>query len=260
VGRPSGDVDYARHGIGYAGRRRTDPRIARLILSALGPARTVLNVGAGAGSYEPSDRRVVAVEPSEAMLAQRPPGPSRAVRAVAGALPLADDAVDAAMATITIHQWPDHEAGLAEMRRVTVGPVVVLTFDPDALGALWLAEYSPELYAAEARRYPSIDSVAAAVGSGATVAPVAVPFDCVDGFTEAFYGRPEAFLDPAVRRSQSAWSFVGPESERRAVDSLAADLASGRWDRRHGDLRHQQSFVGSLRLVVGPGAGRPDGP
>ncbi len=253
VGEPAGDVDYARYGEGYAGRRQTDPRIATLILSALGPALTVLNVGAGAGSYEPPERQVIAVEPSPAMLAQRPPGPARAIRAVAGALPLADHAVDASMATVTIHQWPDPRVGLAEMRRVTAGPVVVLTFDPSALEVLWLAEYSPELYAAEARRYPTIDSVLTALGEGATSAPVPVPFDCVDGFTEAFYGRPEAFLDPAVRRSQSAWSFVGPEAEARAVRRLAADLDTGRWDERHGHLRSQATFVGSLRLVTAPG-------
>jgi len=258
--RPAGDVDYARYGSGYAGHRRTDPRIAALVVSALGPAGTVLNVGAGAGSYEPDDRPVVAVEPSPAMVAQRPAGSAPVVRAVAGALPLPDGAVAASMATVTIHQWPDPAAGLAELRRVTVGPVVVLTFDPLALDLLWLAEYSPELYAAESRRYPSIDSVVSALGTAATVEPVPVPFDCVDGFTEAFYGRPEAFLDPAVRRSQSAWSFVSAEAQARAVDKLAADLASGRWDRRFGALRHQATFVGSLRLVVGPGSGPADGP
>jgi len=258
--RLGGDVDYGRFGDGYATRRRTDPRIARLVLSALGPSRTVLNVGAGAGSYEPADRDVIPLEPSPAMLDQRPAGPYRCLRAVAGALPLADDAVDASMATITIHQWPDYRAGLAEMRRVTVGPVVLLTFDPDALATLWLAEYSPELYAAEARRYPPIRDVLAALGRGATSTPVPVPFDCEDGFTEAFYGRPEAFLDPAVRRSQSAWSFVSPEAQVRAVDALAEDLATGRWDERHGRLRHQESFVGSLRLIVGPGAGRSEVP
>ena len=252
-GRPAGDVDYRRFGAGYARRRRADPRIARLILSALGPSRTVLNVGAGAGSYEPADRDVIAVEPSEAMLAQRPAGGYRCLRAVAGSLPLADDAVDASMATITIHQWPDHLAGLDEMRRVTVGPVVVLTFDPDALATLWLAEYSPELYAAEGRRYPPVGAVMAALGPGATSRPVPVPFDCTDGFTEAFYGRPEAFLDPEVRRSQSAWSFVPPEAEARAVEALATDLATGRWDEQHGQLRHEESLIGSLRLVVDPG-------
>jgi SAM-dependent methyltransferase len=193
----------------------------------------------------------VAVEPSETMIAQRPDGQGPAVRAVAGALPLADGAVDAAMAMVTIHQWPDAAAGLAEMRRVSTGPVVVLTFDPEVLDLLWLAEYVPELLAAEARRYPTITSVVAALGPGTRVDEVRVPFDCVDGFTEAFYGRPEAFLDPAVRAGQSAWAFVPEAVEERFVASLTADLSSGEWDERYGHLRRQPQFAGAVRLVVG---------
>lgn len=246
----AGDVDYGRYGIGYAERRRADPRIAELILGALGSAATVVNVGAGAGSYEPVDRLVVAVEPSEAMIAQRSRSPGPVVRAAAEALPWPDGAFDAAMATVTVHQWPDPEAGLAEMRRVATGPVVVLTFDPGALHRLWLSEYAPDLYRAERARYPTIDTVVAALGGAASVFHVPVPFDCTDGFTEAYFGRPEAFLDPEVRRAQSAWSFVKPAVEARYAERLAADLASGRWDERHGDLRTQAQFDGALRLVV----------
>ena len=250
VSRPAGDVDYARHGIGYAGHRRADPRIASRILEALGTARTVLNVGAGAGSYEPDDRAVVSVEPSDAMTAQRPTTPRRVVRAVAGALPLPDRAVDASMATVTVHQWPDPIAGLCEMRRVTAGPVVVLTFDPDCLDRLWLAEYAPDVYRAEGARYPTIDTLVTALGGDAAVHPVPVPFDCTDGFTEAFYGRPEAFCDPGVRRSQSAWSFVDPVVEAGYAEDLRRDLLSGRWDERYGHLRTRATFDGALRLVV----------
>ncbi len=246
----AGDVDYQRLGQGYASRRRTDPRIARLVHDALGPARTVVNVGAGAGSYEPPDHRVVAVEPSAAMFAQRGLDAAPVVRAVAQSLPLPDGAVDAAMAMVTIHQWPDPIAGLREMRRVSRGSVVILTFDPDALAALWLVEYAPELYAAESSRYPTMDVVAASLGRDTTVHPVPVPFDCIDGFTEAFYGRPEQFLDPAVRGAQSAWSFVDDADCARAMHDLADDLATGRWDERHGHLRSQPEFIGSLRLVV----------
>jgi SAM-dependent methyltransferase len=248
---PAGDVDYGRYGTGYATRRRGEPRIAALIAEALGSARMVLNVGAGAGSYEPRGVRVVAVEPSEAMIAQRPSNLGPAVRAVAGALPFGDGAVDASMAVVTVHQWPDAAAGLAEMRRVTTGPVVVLTFDPRTVARLWLAEYVPELFVVEAGRYPSISTVASALGPGTTVLPVPVPMDCVDGFTEAFYGRPEAFLDPAVRRSQSAWSFLTSGVEQRFVAHLSADLASGRWDERHGELRRRPEYSGAVRLVVG---------
>jgi SAM-dependent methyltransferase len=251
VTAPAGDVDYARYGTGYAGRRRTDPRIAALVHQALGTATTVLNVGAGAGSYEPEDRRVVAVEPSAAMVAQRPSRLGPAIRAVAGALPLGDDCVDASMAMVTVHQWPEPLAGLAEMRRVTRGPVVVLTFDPDAVADLWLADYAPDLFAVEASRYPTIDAIATALGPGAAVLPVPVPFDCADGFTEAFYGRPEAFLDPDVRRSQSAWTFVDPAVVTGSVAALAADLDSGRWNRRYGGLRAQPWYHGAVRLVVG---------
>ncbi len=246
----AGDVDYGRYGTGYAQHRRADGRIAALIQDALGSARTVVNVGAGAGSYEPIDRNVVAVEPSEAMIAQRrsPLGP--VVRALAGALPFADGAFDAAMATVTIHQWPDPVVGLRELRRVTTGPVVVLTFDPAALNRLWLAEYAPELYRAERSRYPALTTVTEAVGGLPTVLEVPVAFDCTDGFTEAYFGRPEAFLDPEVRRSQSAWSFVDPTLVDHYARRLAEDLDSGRWDATHGHLRTQAQFVGALRLVV----------
>ncbi len=247
---PAGDVDYGRFGIGYAARRQADPRIANRIWEALGPADTVVNVGAGAGSYEPTDRLVVAVEPSEAMIGQRPEPAGRIVRAVAGALPLADGAVGAAMATVTIHQWPDPAVGLGEMRRVARGPVVVLTFDPDALDRLWLAEYAPGVYDAERSRYPAIDAVVEGLGGEATVEHVPVAADCTDGFTEAFFGRPEAFLDPEVRRSQSAWSFVAPTVAEDYARHLGDDLASGRWDARHGVLRTQPEFDGALRLVV----------
>jgi hypothetical protein len=152
---------------------------------------------------------------------------------------------------VTVHQWPDPVAGLEEMRRVTRGPVVVLTFDPVALRRLWLSEYVPELYDVEEDRLGSIDVIATALGSHSVVHPVPVPFGCVDGFTEAFYGRPESLLDPAVRAAQSAWSFVDPDVEQEFVDRLADDLATGRWDRRYGHLRHQDHFDGGLRLVVG---------
>jgi SAM-dependent methyltransferase len=246
----AGDFDYDTHGHGYARRRRPDPRIAALIHTALGDARTVLNVGAGAGSYEPDDRYVLAVEPSAAMRAQRPPGAAPALDATAERLPFDDDAFDAVMATVTVHQWRDPARGLAEMRRVSRGPVIVLTFDGDELERLWLAAYVPELIAAERRRYPAVSGIAAAIGR-TTVTEVPIPIDCVDGFTEAFYARPEEFLDPRVRAAQSAWGFVTPEATHRAVEKLRADLASGAWQRAYGYWRTQPQFVGSLRLLVG---------
>jgi SAM-dependent methyltransferase len=193
---------------------------------------------------------VTAVEPSASMRAQRPDHLSAAIDATAENLPFPDDGFDAAMAMITIHQWADTDQGLRELRRVSRGPVVILTFDGDALDLLWLADYAPELIAAERRRYPAIEHVRRLLGGTTSVFPVPIPIDCVDGFTEAYYARPERFLDPAVRRSQSAWGFVDQAATDRTVDRLRADLASGEWDRRYGHLREQPQFVGSLRLIT----------
>ena len=247
---PAGDFDYDRAGAAYATVRRPDPRIAARVHAALGDAATVLNVGAGAGSYEPTDRDVTAVEPSAAMRAQRPAHLPAAIDAVAEDLPFEDRSFDAAMAMITVHQWPDPLAGLAELRRVTRGSVVVLTFDGTQLGRLWLGEYCPELHAAESRRYPPLEAILDALGGEGEIEEVPIPLDCCDGFTEAFYGRPEQFLDPAVRACQSAWGFVEQAAVARAMDLLESDLRSGRWDERFGHLRGQDEFVGALRLIT----------
>jgi SAM-dependent methyltransferase len=243
-------VDYDRLQVGYAGRRRTDPVIAARVLDALDGAASVVNVGAGSGSYEPADRLVVAVEPSASMRAQRPVGSAPVIAGSAERLPLADRSLDAAMAMVTIHQWTDLDAGLREMRRVARGVVAVLTFDPIVLQRFWVDQYWPEVLASEARRFPSVQRVVAALGDGARVEPVPIPAGCVDGFMEAYFGRPELLLDPGVRAAQSAWTFVDPDVVRRGLVHLAADLESGRWDARHGDLRAQAEFDGSLRLVT----------
>jgi SAM-dependent methyltransferase len=248
--RVAGDVDYEAGGPGYARQRRTDPRIAARVHAALGGAETIVNVGAGAGSYEPAGRAVTAVEPSAQMRRQRPARLPPAVDAVAEDLPFPDDAFDAAMATVTVHQWPDLERGLAEMRRVSRGPVVVLTAEPAALELFWLAEYAPELLASERRRFPAIDRIARALGGAVSVTPVPVPVDCADGFIEAYYARPEEFLDPAVRRSQSAWGFISESAAASALRRLGDDLASGEWDRRFGALRTQAEYDGALRLIT----------
>lgn len=246
----SGDADYGAIGHGYRSYRRPEPAFAAAIGGALGAARTVLNVGAGAGSYEPTDRRVLAVEPSATMRAQRPAGLGPVLDAVAGDLPLADDAVDAAMTSFSVHQWPDVERGLGEMRRVARGPVTVLTCDPDRLARSWIAGYAPEVIATEARRYPAPDRIAAALGGSVEHRVLPIPHGCVDGFTEAYYGRPETLLDPGARAANSAWSFVDAEQERRAVEHLRRDLADGTWDRRHGALRTAPTWEGSLILLV----------
>jgi len=247
---PAGDVDYAIHGIGYAAQRRADPPIGRLLHAALGDARTVLNVGAGAGSYEPIDRYVVAVEPSRAMRRLRGVDRVPAIDAAAEALPFDDASFDAAMATITVHQWHDLARGLGELRRVTRGPIAILTFDSEVADRFWLADYVPELIAVERRRYPSIARIASLLGGFSEVAVVPIPVDCADGFSEAFYARPEAFLDPAVRAAQSAWGFIDAEVVARFVETLRRDLESGRWDARYGDWRRLDRYEGSLRLIV----------
>lgn len=245
----AGDVDYEVGGAGYARLRRPDPRIAAQILAALGEARTVLNVGAGAGSYEPTDRAVLAVEPSATMRAQRPARLLPAVDAVAEALPFDDHSFDAVMAILTVHQWSDADRGLRELRRVCRGPVAIMTFDLDGPRRLWLGDYAPELYDTERRRFPTVDHIRSVLGGSSTVAPVPIPLDCTDGFAEAYYGRPEAFLDPVVRRSQSGWTFVDPTRIEASVEHLRSDLADGTWDARHGNLRTQAEFVGSMRLI-----------
>ncbi|WP_243062496.1 class I SAM-dependent methyltransferase [Humibacter sp. RRB41] len=249
----AGDANYGTIGANYARYRRPDAHIAARIRDAIGDARTLLNVGAGAGSYEPTDLSVTAVEPSATMRAQRPTDLTPAIDAVAEHLPFDDGAFDAALATFTVHQWPDLEAGLAEVRRVTRGPIVVLTADPARLTRFWLNEYAPEVLAAEGGRYPSMARLLAALGgeARASVLPVPIPLDCTDGFGEAYYGRPEALLDPGARLANSAWSFVGDDVEQRFVERLSADLADGSWDARHGALRAAPEFEGSLVLAVG---------
>jgi len=247
----AGDADYGSIGEGYARIRQPDPRIAQAFHAALGDARTVLNVGAGAGSYEPTDRDVTAVEPSASMRAQRPDHLSEAIDATADALPFADDTFDASMASVTVHQWPDLARGLGEMRRVTTGPVVILTFDPTPTTTWWLWDYIPEVFAVEARRMPPIDAVAAALGTNSEVQTVLVPVDSTDGFMQAFFGRPERLLDAEVRRATSAWSFVDPGVVEAFERRLAADLESGEWDRRYGRFRDLASFDVGMRLVIG---------
>jgi SAM-dependent methyltransferase len=249
---PAGDVDYDEDPTGqrYAAIRRSDPRIADAIRASLGAAKSLINVGAGTGSYEPVDMEVVAVEPSASMRDARPAELNRAIDAVASQLPFADDSFDAAMATFTVHQWPDLEAGLCEMRRVARGPVVILTADPEVLAKFWLRDYAPSMMANEAGRMPPIDRIALALGGRVTVTPVPIPRDCADGFAEAFFGRPERLLRADVRSAQSAWRFLTPREEQRCVAKLEDALEDGTWDLRHGHLRELDAYDGSLRLVI----------
>jgi SAM-dependent methyltransferase len=240
---------YDRIGFSYRLFRRPDPRIARQISAALGTAQTIVNVGAGAGSYEPPDRIVAAVEPSAVMVAQRPAGAARAVRAAAEALPFPDQSFDAAMAILTVHHWADAARGLAELRRVAAR-IVILSTSAAHINQLWLtADYFPG--SARARR-PDIqpERIAAALGGDVRIETVKVPRDCTDGFGEAYWGRPEAYLDPAIRASMSACSLLPAAEVEDGARRLRADLASGRWDERHGYLRALPEFDTGHRLII----------
>jgi SAM-dependent methyltransferase len=246
--RPAGAL-YDAIGGRYATGRRTDPRIAAAIWAALGDAETVLNVGAGTGSYEPPDRDVTAVEPSAVMRAQRPPGAAPCVDATAEDLPFADDAFDVAMAVLSDHHWRDNAAGLRELRRV--GRRVVLFQWENALAdTFWLVrDYVPE-FLDDARRGPSLAQRATLLAPDARLQPVPIPWDCVDGFFHAHWRRPEAYLREEVRAVTSVWSQVGRAVEERAVAALGADLASGAWHDRHGDLLALEASDQGARIVV----------
>jgi len=241
---------YDSIGATYTVTRRTEPRIAAKIWDALGDARTILNVGAGTGSYEPPDRDVLAVEPSAVMRSQRPADAAPCVAAAAESLPFADQSFDAAMAVATVHHWRDPIAGLREMRRVA-RRVVVFTHDSSDTGWLhrfWLTrDYLPEVAELLVGR-PSVTELARTIG--ARMEPVLIPWDCADGFFEAYWRRPEAYLDESVRRGVSVWARVGPDAEQRAVRSLRDDLASGRWAQRNRDLVDLDAAELGLRLLI----------
>jgi SAM-dependent methyltransferase len=241
---------YDQIGSRYTGTRRPDPRIAAAIGAALGDARTLVNVGAGAGAYEPHDRRVVAVEPSRAMIGQRPAGAAPCIQAVAERLPFRDRAVDASLAVLTIHHWTDQAAGLAELRRVAHRRVVVFTWDPDACGKFWLTtEYFPEILGLDLPRFASMAALERSLGAIRAI-PVPIPHDCRDGFLGAFWRRPAAYLDPLVRSAMSGFSLLDPEHVRRGLARLTEDLKSGRWEARHAALRERESLDLGYRLVV----------
>jgi SAM-dependent methyltransferase len=238
---------YDAIGATYTVTRRTEPRIAARVWAALGDARTVLNVGAGTGSYEPSDLDVTAVEPSALMRAQRPAGAAPCVAGTAENLPFEDQSFDAAMAFATIHHWQDPIAGLREMRRVA-RRVVVFTSDFSDPDLFWLnRDYLPEFADLLVGR-PSLTELARAIAG--RIEPVPIPWDCADGFYEAYWRRPEAYLDESVRRGISIWARVGPDAEERAVHSLRADLASGRWAERNRDLVALDEAELGLRLLI----------
>ena len=243
---------YDTIGRAYAARRQPDPLVAASIRAALGDARSVVNVGAGTGSYEPTDIAVVAVEPSAIMRAQRPTGTAPAVAAWAEALPFADDAFDASLALLTVHHWSDVAVGLAELRRVARRHVV-LTWDPAvAVGSdFWLVrDYFPDLYRDLVDMAAVPEVLAGFTGLPVDVLPVPVPHDCTDGFAAAYWRRPAAYLDPSVRGAISSFALRDDAAVADGLARLAADVASGAWDRRNRALLDRDTFDAGYRLVV----------
>ncbi len=241
---------YDTIGCTYTTTRRTDPRIASRLHAALGDARTIVNVGAGTGSYEPRDRKVVAVDPSWTMVRQRPSSAAPAVVGVAEALPFADGSFDAALAVLTVHHWTDVERGLGEMQRVSRRQVV-LFFEPSWSSSLWLvAEYFPEILDLETERSAPDGRRLAQALRVERVEAVAVPADCLDGFCGCYWSRPEAYLDPAVQEGISSFAQLEPGVRLRGTERLRADLASGAWDARHGCLRRLGEIDLGYRILV----------
>ena len=232
-------------GIDYSNLRRPDPRIAKAIELALADAKLILNVGAGTGSYEPDDRQLIAVEPSSEMIRQRNFTAAQAIQATADELPFEDGRFDASMAILTVHHWPDKEAGLSEMRRVTRGRIVLLTFDPARRP--WLTDYLPQLAALDEAQMPAISDYSRWLGP-VQITPVLLPHDCSDGFLHAHWRRPEAYLDPRIRSgSSSFWAINDAEAGLR---DLKEDLESGEWERRYSDLLTLDEYDAGYRLVV----------
>jgi SAM-dependent methyltransferase len=243
---------YDTIGHGYARHRREDPDHARVIHAALGDARTVVNVGAGTGSYEPRDRHVIAIEPSDRMAAQRPPELAPAIRASAGALPLRDSSVDAAMAILTNHHWDDEQQrGVRELRRVARGPVVVVTFDPTVSERMWLmADYLPEVAELDHRIFPPPERLAGWFGGHTRTETIPIARDTPDWTLGSFWAHPERVLDAGARAATSGFARMAPDVVERVVAAVAADLKSGAWDARHGHLRGRDAYDVGLRLLV----------
>jgi len=228
---------YNEIGVSYTTTRQPDPRIARQINQALGDTRSVVNVGAGTGAYEPADRDVLAVEPSSVMRAQRAPSAAPCIDACAEALPLPDGSFDAAMAILSLHHWTDWTVGLRELRRVAYQRVVILTYDPAHPRRSWLMrDYLPELAELDVQRFPPIEEQAAALGNATVIEAVPIPHDCRDGFLGAYWRRPHAYLDPEVRAGISTFHLPGADLLLGGLAQLAEDLESGRWEQRNRDI------------------------
>jgi SAM-dependent methyltransferase len=245
---------YDTIGHGYSQTRQEDPTIRDRIHAALGAARTVVNVGAGTGSYEPRDCYVVALEPSAVMAAQRPSELAPAIRASASDLPLRDRSVDAALAILSLHHWDDCQKGLRELRRVARGPVILLTYDADVSSRMWLlADYAPEIAALDRQIFPDPKQLGEWLGGSFTIKVVPIPRNCTDWMLGSFWAHPERVLDPTARAGTSGFARLSPHVVERIISEVARDLKSGAWDECYGQLRTLDSFDAGLRLVVASG-------
>lgn len=240
---------YDQIGRTYSVTRQEDPRVAAQLWTALGPGHSLLNVGAGTGSYEPTDRMVVALEPSEEMIRQRVQRTHRVVRGVAERLPFADGSFDASLAVFTVHHWTDREAGLRELRRVSRRQVILI-FEPAQVHQFWAVDYFVEAKELSSEQNAPSERLLRDLLPVREVQSVLVPHDCVDGFGTAFWARPEAYLDPAVHAGTSWMALLPPAVLRRGTDRLRRDLESGAWDARHGQLRSMDTFEAGYRLVI----------
>jgi len=241
---------YEAIGVGYSVGRRPEPRWHQEIDSVIGDARRVINIGAGTGSYEPSDRAVIAVEPSELMVSQRPNTAAPVVMAVAENVPIVSGWADLTMTLLSLHHWTDWRTGVSEMRRLAPRRLV-LTYDPEILSSFWLLrDYLAEVAASEQKRTPKIEDIADALGGDVEVIVLEVPWDCVDGVLGAHWRRPAAYLDPQVRACCSGLAQADQRGVERAVRELAVDLDTGAWHRRNRELVGMDSFDAGFRLVV----------
>lgn len=236
---------YDKIGLNYAHLRRPDVRIAQRIHNALGDAQNIINVGAGAGSYEPEKLQTTAVEPSAEMIAQRPKSNAHVIQGHAESLPFADNSFDAAMAVLTIHHWTDQEKGAREMRRVARDKVVFLTYDA-SFGGFWLLDYFPALGTLDDGQMPPMPIYSDWLGE-TEITPVPIPHDCSDGFLACYWRRPHAYLDERVRAAMSSFWAIGDISE--GLKKLESDLASGAWEARYGDLMELNELDCGYRLV-----------
>jgi SAM-dependent methyltransferase len=241
---------YDELGSDYNRTRGPDPRIAQLIREALGDAGSVIDVGAGTGAYEPTDRPVLAVEPSAAMRAARPPGAAPAIDGCAESLPVSDKSFDAALAVLTMQHWRNVRSGLAELRRVARRRVVLFTWDPEFTDALWFTvHYLPAIRDRDRACFPTLSAITGVLGE-LQVTPVPIPHDCTDGFLGSRWRRPNDYLDPVVRAGMSGFSRAPRQQVDEALGRLRADLRSGAWERRFGSLRSLEEMDLGYRLVV----------